>query len=121
MRIIDCSSDVCSSDLGVRAGLSGGPDGPAPPFPARRGLRRAKAQCCAEGPGCAGSTSPASVHTTSRPCGSRLRWKYAGMSGRSEEHTSELQSLMRTSYAVFCLKQKKEKNTNKTDRYSITN
>src|SRR3546814_10485537 len=27
--------------------------------------------------------------------------------GRSEEHTSELQSLMRTSYAVFCLKQKK--------------
>src|SRR3546814_4667702 len=28
------------------------------------------------------------------------------MSGRSEEHTSELQSLMRTSYAVFCLKKK---------------
>src|SRR3546814_8270935 len=30
--------------------------------------------------------------------------------GRSEEHTSELQSLMRISYAVFCLKKKKEKN-----------
>src|SRR3546814_1752283 len=29
---------------------------------------------------------------------------------RSEEHTSELQSLMRISYAVFCLKKKKEKN-----------
>src|SRR3546814_3068735 len=28
---------------------------------------------------------------------------------RSEEHTSELQSLMRISYAVFCLKKKKEK------------
>src|SRR3546814_6510094 len=28
---------------------------------------------------------------------------------RSEEHTSELQSLMRTSYAVFCLKKKKKK------------
>src|SRR3546814_11565469 len=28
--------------------------------------------------------------------------------GRSEEHTSELQSLMRISYAVFCLKKKKE-------------
>src|SRR3546814_7922640 len=28
---------------------------------------------------------------------------------RSEEHTSELQSLMRTSYAVFCLKKKKSK------------
>src|SRR3546814_5594695 len=31
---------------------------------------------------------------------------------RSEEHTSELQSLMRISYAVFCLKKKKHKNTN---------
>src|SRR3546814_9745821 len=31
---------------------------------------------------------------------------------RSEEHTSELQSLMRISYAVFCLKKKKEHNTN---------
>src|SRR3546814_6709735 len=31
---------------------------------------------------------------------------------RSEEHTSELQSLMRISYAVFCLKKKKKKNKN---------
>src|SRR3546814_3650314 len=31
--------------------------------------------------------------------------------GRSEEHTSELQSLMRISYAVFCLKKKKKKKT----------
>src|SRR3546814_2444257 len=30
-----------------------------------------------------------------------------GITDRSEEHTSELQSLMRTSYAVFCLKKKK--------------
>src|SRR3546814_3949327 len=30
-----------------------------------------------------------------------------GIGGRSEEHTSELQSLMRISYAVFCLKKKK--------------
>src|SRR3546814_3949651 len=30
---------------------------------------------------------------------------------RSEEHTSELQSLMRISYAVFCLKKKKQTNT----------
>src|SRR3546814_3607386 len=34
-------------------------------------------------------------------------------SGRSEEHTSELQSLMRISYAVFCLKKKKKINTDK--------
>src|SRR3546814_3880965 len=32
---------------------------------------------------------------------------------RSEEHTSELQSLMRISYAVFCLKKKKTQNTDK--------
>src|SRR3546814_1252314 len=31
-----------------------------------------------------------------------------GVGGRSEEHTSELQSLMRISYAVFCLKKKKK-------------
>src|SRR3546814_9219407 len=35
--------------------------------------------------------------------------------GRSEEHTSELQSLMRISYAVFCLKKKKNKDTNKKE------
>src|SRR3546814_10551729 len=41
--------------------------------------------------------------------GLRFLWKYLGGSGegRSEEHTSELQSLMRISYAVFCLKQQK--------------
>src|SRR3546814_5531391 len=33
---------------------------------------------------------------------------------RSEEHTSELQSLMRISYAVFCLKKKNKKNTHTT-------
>src|SRR3546814_2177931 len=34
---------------------------------------------------------------------------------RSEEHTSELQSLMRISYAVFCLKKKTRETTNKTN------
>src|SRR3546814_1565228 len=37
---------------------------------------------------------------------------------RSEEHTSELQSLMRISYAVFCLKKKKQY-TKETVKYSI--
>src|SRR3546814_1924026 len=36
-----------------------------------------------------------------------LREAYLLTSSRSEEHTSELQSLMRISYAVFCLKKKK--------------
>src|SRR3546814_2907725 len=40
--------------------------------------------------------------------------------GRSEEHTSELQSLMRISYAVFCLKKKKIKLKNKTTLYHYT-
>src|SRR3546814_10173537 len=38
---------------------------------------------------------------------------------RSEEHTSELQSLMRISYAVFCLK-KKNKNRRQTQKLSLT-
>src|SRR3546814_8935806 len=38
---------------------------------------------------------------------------------RSEEHTSELQSLMRISYAVFCLKKKKKK-TNKRDNTHLS-
>src|SRR3546814_1827526 len=46
----------------------------------------------------------------------RFRWRQPGFSTkcdlptqhRSEEHTSELQSLMRISYAVFCLKKKKK-------------
>src|SRR3546814_5875278 len=33
---------------------------------------------------------------------------HAGASQRSEEHTSELQSIMRSSYAVFCLQKKKQ-------------
>src|SRR3546814_3202867 len=48
--------------------------------------------------------SLASSRPTRKPLSrSRLR-------NRSEEHTSELQSLMRISYAVFCLKKKKQKN-----------
>src|SRR3546814_8422019 len=38
---------------------------------------------------------------------------------RSEEHTSELQSLMRISYAVFCLKKKKIKTHNTTNQLEI--
>src|SRR3546814_5923214 len=48
------------------------------------------------------------------PCG-------AGGKDRSEEHTSELQSLMRISYAVFCLKKKKHDTnlTHKTHRHTL--
>src|SRR3546814_4060092 len=40
---------------------------------------------------------------------------------RSEEHTSELQSLMRISYAVFCLKKKNKTNCNDTQHISHAN
>src|SRR3546814_10240329 len=39
---------------------------------------------------------------------------------RSEEHTSELQSLMRISYAVFCLKKKKKNKNNKKKNDKLT-
>src|SRR3546814_5961701 len=43
----------------------------------------------------------------------RVQWKAHNHNHRSEEHTSELQSLMRISYAVFCLKKKKTKKQKK--------
>src|SRR3546814_10068965 len=46
-----------------------------------------------------------------------LRRSRGGGPRRSEEHTSELQSLMRISYAVFCLKKKKK--TNRKNKISI--
>src|SRR3546814_4506005 len=55
-----------------------------------------------------------------RKCSSHFRFAEQGATSRvsrSEEHTSELQSLMRISYAVFCLKKKKKKkNNNKPKR-----
>src|SRR3546814_2759457 len=47
----------------------------------------------------------------SAPVRASVLQRAAVAQGRSEEHTSELQSLMRISYAVFCLKKKKTQNT----------
>src|SRR3546814_6698303 len=68
-----------------------------------------------------GRTDPACFGTLRRNVRSRClrnegRWQILL---RSEEHTSELQSLMRNSYAVFCLK-KKTKNKTSQHRYGIT-
>src|SRR3546814_6330951 len=46
------------------------------------------------------------------------RGRTGGRGERSEEHTSELQSLMRISYAVFCLKKKKHKKKNSKQEQS---
>src|SRR3546814_2569801 len=53
-----------------------------------------------------GEIPPAHMVEESSMAGGESLWR-ANWSERSEEHTSELQSLMRSSYAVFCLKKKK--------------
>src|SRR3546814_7345768 len=57
-----------------------------------------------------GSTSPVSL--LSRPATTLVLAWGKPVPLRSEEHTSELQSLMRISYAVFCLKKKKNQHRN---------
>src|SRR3546814_5444208 len=48
-----------------------------------------------------------SRHSRTHHCDAAKRdGRHSGLRARSEEHTSELQSLMRSSYAVFCLKKK---------------
>src|SRR3546814_7078038 len=111
MRIRDWSSDVCSSDLGPSVAYR------QRDLSSWRPLRVCRWQRSRAVPaqfryfrfhqsealrtyllnrreGLCHSWNP----ETGRP---RLTWR-----GRSEEHTSELQSLMRISYAVFCLKKK---------------
>src|SRR3546814_3755224 len=55
--------------------------------------------------------SPNSCQHLTRPHPRRRAGPVVGQMNRSEEHTSELQSLMRISYAVFCLKKKNTYNT----------
>src|SRR3546814_10453996 len=119
MRIRDWSSDVCSSDLRV-----GGPGGGPPATLGCIGEDGAAGRGGAKG-ACHGrirrTAQDRSVPATplmprGRPrCHSRSAFsshtsQLAAAYTRSEEHTSELQSLMRISYAVFCLK----KTTNNT-------
>src|SRR3546814_6080286 len=115
MRISDWSSDVCSSDLqGLRGDRQGrrhvrgrhsgelqrARQGNAQPRPQRRTQeRRDRRGRAARNRGGVSRFSPS-------PDG-RGRELPKAAEGRSEEHTSELQSLMRSSYAVFCLKNKK--------------
>src|SRR3546814_7661420 len=104
MRISDWSSDVCSSDLKkgvVRAETR-----------RRRGVESDR-QCAARTRrrGRIFHCVPAKAGIQSRLCdafdsGLPLSREHWLVRNRSEEHTSELQSLMRISYAVFCLKKK---------------
>src|SRR3546814_4265234 len=117
MRISDWSSDVCSSDLNAVYG--------------KAGFRNAGGEnnlAHASFSGANGSALVRRVERTVQLVNDDSRWQsiqplgstfYLGhawqkseqiaallLQRRSEEHTSELQSLMRISYAVFCLKKK---------------
>src|SRR3546814_7466040 len=132
MRISDWSSDVCSSDL--FAGPSGGRDGRDHHHQAalragahgrqiraghhvhrRRSGHRADRR---EAVMPIGRLNHVGVATPSIEKSVEMYVSLLGATKvhepfdlpRSEEHTSELQSLMRISYAVFCLKKKKKKN-----------
>src|SRR3546814_4991125 len=97
MRISDWSSDVCSSDLAQR---------PARRPPAVGDARRRHPQ---SGAADADADPPALHPGGAARLAGRPRRRVAGRGQgrpRSEEHTSELQSLMSISYAVFCLKKK---------------
>src|SRR3546814_8457909 len=112
MRISDWSSDVCSSDLARR-------QRPVPHGTHRRDrpeARRARPRIRH------GDRAQAALRLVRRGAGSaggedigHARHRADQARRRSEEHTSELQSLMRISYAVFCLK--KKKTTNRTKYY----
>src|SRR3546814_7258251 len=122
MRISDWSSDVCSSDLPVQ---------PAPGVRVQREARRRLghqriAQCqqrdVFEDVGVvAGVEGVAVVHGIGGWDPGAGGWGkpsvssgWRGKLSRSEEHTSELQSLMRISYDVFCLHKKKLRKKAKT-------
>src|SRR3546814_2569255 len=112
MRISDWSSDVCSSDLATVDRNNG-----APAWTRRLAFVAASAAMPAallalglhgadmlgQPPSALLTPAPWSAATASSFMATALLAALA----RSEEHTSELQSLMRISYAVFCLKKKK--------------
>src|SRR3546814_6279977 len=106
MRISDWSSDVCSSDL-PGAGFSGRPDKLAM-------LPRRCARLAGDAGAALGAAATRRAARRNLPARGRALYGLLSLRGmeRSEEHTSELQSLMRISYAVFCLKKKKNTDTN---------
>src|SRR3546814_5618901 len=111
MRISDWSSDVCSSDLFTRNRRAHPGAGKAartwPSF--RPAGRAAHAEAPRDGAATAGPRAPGGGGEPRHLRHMRQHRHARSLRHRSEEHTSELQSLMRISYAVFCLKKKQNK------------
>src|SRR3546814_6430359 len=114
MRISDWSSDVCSSDLNATAtiGRMNEPVHAAGDGPITDGLITGATLVTLDGDAGYGVVADGTLAWRDgviRFAGPRaeLPAELAGDAIGSEEHTSELQSLMRISYAVFCLKKKK--------------
>src|SRR3546814_5351634 len=112
MRISDWSSDVCSSDL------LGGPltgkftnDGTISVLGDRAlgvGLQDVTGDVRLAGTITAAGVDAIGARLAGDVTGALVVQGNLAATGRSEEHTSELQSLMRISYAVFCLKKKNQ-------------
>src|SRR3546814_6579670 len=120
MRISDWSSDVCSSDLRVEIDALGEVLERLPAIRQEAQLDRGQREFVAQlGIGAAQFARDAveggvdrqprfgADHEQIERVGQALADRVGAL--RSEEHTSELQSLMRISYAVFCLKKKMKK------------
>src|SRR3546814_5369298 len=105
MRISDWSSDVCSSDLLIDIALRKARAGDV-------GLAQIVAQVARHGDGFVAHVAQVLLIIAPRQVARILQHapravgkpELHALLERSEEHTSELQSLMRISYAVFCLK-----------------
>src|SRR3546814_7591214 len=123
MRISDWSSDVCSSDLPPPHCRTRGACSPGRKHAVSLSLAKARDvlmgalfadTAAAEKPRARFGLDmlsdwlPYRVFDESAGLHRNARSKGFILEVRSEEHTSELQSLMRISYAVFCLKKKKE-------------
>src|SRR3546814_9903945 len=80
----------------------------------RKQLPKSKLPKKAKKAGHPGFIAPALATLKAAPPSGRKWLHEIKFDGRSEEHTSELQSLMRISYAVFCLKKKTKYNRTKT-------
>src|SRR3546814_2347601 len=106
MRISDWSSDVCSSDLLHRAG------GAHQAHQVERRLVVQLAGVTEDDKRIAPVVGARIGRDQIERCRHRKVHPLCVIGDRSEEHTSELQSLMRNSYAVFCLKKK-----NTSERY----